>query len=137
MSTATGHDAAAPAEGAPPPSAPPRGVRTGGGFYEASGPRLAAFREAIAHDRFGPELEKILRALEKKGFDIGGDRLKTSPRGYDADHPRIELLRHKTLTLRRDYGFEPVVHTPALLDEIRKDWRAARPFLEWVRRAAG
>ena len=66
-----------------------------------------------------------------------GERLKTVPRGYDADHPRIDLLRHKTLTLRRDYGFEPFVHTPALLNEIRKDWRAARPFLTWVQDAAG
>jgi len=35
-----------------------------------------------------PELEKILRKLEKAGFEIGGDRLKTTPRGYAADHPR-------------------------------------------------
>ena len=39
----------------------PRGVRTGAGFYDASSGRLAAFRAAVAHDRFGPELEGILR----------------------------------------------------------------------------
>ena len=32
------------------------GVRTGAGFYEASGQRLAAFRDAIASDLTGPEL---------------------------------------------------------------------------------
>src|SRR3954462_8755354 len=75
----------------------PRGVRTGAGFYEASSARLAAFRVAVAHDRFGPELERHLARLEKQGFEIGGDRLKTTPRGYAADHPRIELLRHRSL----------------------------------------
>lgn len=110
----------------------PRGVRTGGGFYDASGPRLAAYREAVAHDRFGPELEGILGVLESSGFEVGGDRLKTTPRGYDADHPRIELLRHKSLTVTRSHGFEPVIHTPDLLDAVRRDWRQVTPLLEWV-----
>ncbi|MCW2797382.1 DUF2461 domain-containing protein, partial [Nocardioides sp.] len=110
----------------------PRGVRTGAGFYEASGPRLAAFRAAVDHDRSGPELEKILARLRKKGWDIGGDRLKTTPRGYDAQHPRIELLRHRSLTAGHSIGFEPVIHTPELLDLVRDDWRALRPLVEWV-----
>ena len=64
--------------------------------------------------------------------EIGGDRLKTTPRGYDADHPRIELLRHKSLIAGRSLGFEPVIHTPELLDLVRDDWRALRPLVEWV-----
>jgi len=110
----------------------PRGVRTGAGFYEASGPRLAAFRAAVAHDRFGPELERILATLTGQDLEIGGDRLKTTPRGYDADHPRIDLLRHKSLTLGRSLGFEPVIHTAALVDGVRRDWRAIRPVSEWI-----
>jgi uncharacterized protein (TIGR02453 family) len=110
----------------------PRGIRTGAGFYEASSGRLAAFRAAVAHDRFGPELEKVLAKLVKQGFDIGGDRLKTTPRGYDADHPRIELLRHRSLTVGHQLGFEPVIHTPELLDLVRADWQALRPLVTWV-----
>ena len=109
-----------------------RGVRTGAGFYEASSERLAAVRAAIDHDRTGPELEGILGTLEAGGWQVGGDRLKTSPRGYDADHPRIELLRHKSLTVGRSHGFEPVIHSPELLDVVRDDWRDLRPLVEWV-----
>ncbi len=36
------------------------------------------------------------------------------------------------MTLGKNYGFEPFVHTPELLDRVRKDWRAASPFVEWV-----
>ena len=110
----------------------PRGVRTGAGFYEASGPRLAAFRQAVAHDRFGPELERTLRTLEKRGFEVGGDRLKTTPRGYPADHERIDLLRHRSLTAGHLIGFEPVIHTPDLLDLVRSDWRSLRPLVTWI-----
>jgi uncharacterized protein (TIGR02453 family) len=108
------------------------GVRVGVGFYEASSARLATIREAIADDRRGKQLQRIITKLTKQEWEVGGERLKTSPRGYDAAHPRIDLLRHKSLTLGRSYGFEPVIHTAELLDLVRADWRAARPFVEWI-----
>jgi uncharacterized protein (TIGR02453 family) len=113
-----------------------RGVRTGAGFYEASSPRLASIRAAIDDDRRGQELERLLAGLAADGWDVAGERLKTTPRGYPADHPRIGLLRHKSMTVGRSHGFEPVVHTPELLDVVRDDWRALRPFVEWVARNA-
>ena len=113
------------------------GVRTGAGFYEASSPRLAAIRQAIDDVRRGSELQAILTELEAAGWEVGGDRLKTTPRGYAADHPRIELLRHKSMTVGRSHGFEPVIHTPELLEVVRDDWRALRPFVEWITANAG
>lgn len=109
-----------------------RGVRTGAGFYEASGADLAAIRASIVDDTKGKQLQRILAKLQKAGFELGGDRLKTAPRGYDVDHPRIELLRHRSLTVTRDYGFDGVIHTPELLDAVRTDWKAARPLVEWL-----
>ena len=113
------------------------GVRVGVGYYEASGPRLARIRDAIADDRRGADLGRILATLTAAGWELGGEWLKTTPRGYAADHPRIELLRHKSMTLGRSYGFEPFIHTPELLDRVREDWRQAAPFVEWVSQNAG
>ena len=113
------------------------GVRVGGGFYDASSERLAGIRAAIDDERTGTALVRILDALVADGWTLGGETLKTSPRGYDADHPRIDLLRHKSMTLGRDYGFEKVIHTPQLLDKVREDWRALTPFVEWVQDHAG
>jgi uncharacterized protein (TIGR02453 family) len=112
------------------------GVRVGAGFYDAAADRLARIRTAIADDRRGGELEAILADLQGNGWRLGGDKLKTTPRGYDADHPRIEFLRHKSMTLGKSYGFEPVIHTAELLDRVRTDWRTAAPFLDWVATAA-
>lgn len=112
----------------------PRGVRTGGGWYHAESGRLAALRAAVDHDTYGAELAGILRSLERTGFEIGGDRLKTTPRGYAKDHPRIDLLRHKSVVAGRTIGFEPVIHTADLLDLVRQDWRATRPLVEWGER---
>ncbi len=113
------------------------GVRVGVGFYEASPARLAAIRTAIAEERRGRQLARIIAKLRRDGWELGGDTLRTSPRGYDPGHPRIELLRHRSMTLGRSYGFEPVIHTSELLDLVRSDWRAATPFVRWVTENAG
>jgi uncharacterized protein (TIGR02453 family) len=113
------------------------GVRVGVGFYEASSPRLASIRQAIDDDLRGSELRTIVDDLVARGWVLGGDTLKTTPRGYDADHPRIDLLRHRSMTLGRSYGFEPFIHTAELLDRVRQDWRAAAPFVAWVGANAG
>lgn len=110
-----------------------RGTRVGAGFYDASGPHLAAIRDAMADDRTGKALDRLLKRLEKGGFEIGGDQLKTSPRGYDADHPRIHLLRHKQLFVTRSYGFEDDAIDAGLLDRVRADWQALRPLVSWLR----
>lgn len=109
-----------------------RGVMVGAGFYGASAERLGRFRDAVVDNRKGRRLQRIVAGLGADGWEVGGDCLKTAPRGYDADHPRIELLRHKTLTVRRLYGFEPWIHTPALLERVREDWRSAAPLVDWV-----
>jgi len=108
------------------------GVRVGAGVYDASSDRLAKIRAAIDDSRRGRQLEKILAKLETGGWEVRGDKLKTTPRGYDASHPRIELLRHRSLTVGKSYGFEPVIHTPDLLDQVRTDWRAAAPLVDWI-----
>ena len=108
------------------------GVRVGVGFYEASSDRLATIRSAIDDEAHGADLETVLADLTSSGWVLGGDQLKTAPRGYDVDHPRIALLRHKSMTLGKDHGFAPVIHTPELLNQVRADWREATPFVEWV-----
>lgn len=108
------------------------GVRLAAGFYDATSERLARIRRAINDDRHGVALKKILAKLDRAGWEIGGTKLKTTPRGWPADHPRIELLRHKTLTARRDYGFDDIIYTPELVDQIRKHWRETTPLIDWI-----
>ena len=108
------------------------GVRVGGGFYEASTARLAAIRAAIDNDHSGRQLQTVTEALAAKDWEIDGDQLKTAPRGYPKDHPRIDLLRYKSVRATRDYGFDEVIHTPELVEKVRHDWRALTPLLDWL-----
>lgn len=108
------------------------GVRIGAGFYEASTARLATIRQAIDDDAHGGQLERIVAELQAHGWELGGQVLKTAPRGWDIGHPRIALLRHKSITVGKDYGFAAVIHTTQLVDRIRADWREATPLLDWL-----
>lgn len=114
-----------------------RGLMTGAGFYQAEPDRLAAYRAAVDDERRGPRLAALLADLEGQGWEISGDRLKTRPRGWPADHPRLDLLRHRSLTVGRQHGFDPVIHTSQLTDVVRSDWRSARPLVEWLAEAMG
>ncbi len=108
------------------------GVMIAAGFYDASAERLAVIRTAIDNDIHGDALAQIVDGLEGVGWEIGGTTLKTAPRGWTPDHPRIRLLRHKSLTARRDYGFEPIISSPDLVTQIAKHWRQAAPLVNWV-----
>ncbi|MGB6247146.1 DUF2461 domain-containing protein [Gordonia sp. (in: high G+C Gram-positive bacteria)] len=108
------------------------GVKVAAGFYHADAETLALIRRAIDDDLHGSELERIVATLVRKGWEVGGDRVKTAPRGWSTDHPRIDLLRHRSLTVSRDYGFDEIIHTPELADQIRRHWREARPLVDWV-----
>ncbi|MFE3543535.1 DUF2461 domain-containing protein [Nocardia sp. NPDC059177] len=107
------------------------GLFVGGGCFMPSPAALATLRATIDDEVRGAELAQILAATTAAGFAIGGDRLKTKPKGYPADHPRIELLRHKSLTAHRDFGAPDWLTTPAAATEIRRAWTDLRPLVEW------
>lgn len=107
------------------------GVRVGAGWYDATADRKHRFRQAVDDPRKGSALERLIDSLVAKGFEVGGDRVKTRPRGWPADHPRIDLLRHNTLTLMRWYGTPGWMETPGLATRVADDWRTLAPLLDW------
>lgn len=113
------------------------GLYVGGGFYQAGPAQLARFRGTVADDVRGPELEAILAQVIKAGFTIGGDQLKTKPKGFAADHPRIDLLRHKSLTAGIDFGCPPWLSTARAASEVTRAWEDLRPLIDWLTAVVG
>lgn len=108
------------------------GLAVGGGFRTHSPAHTEAFRRAIAAQDSGVELEAIVTELARAGFELEGETLKTRPKGYDADHPRLELLRRKEIMALHRVGTPDWLGTPAALQHIRSAWEAIRPLAEWV-----
>jgi uncharacterized protein (TIGR02453 family) len=115
----------------------PAGLRVGGGCFHLAADQLARFRAAVAEDIHGTVLTDIVAKLARAGFTIAGDRLKTRPRGVDADHPRIDLLRHRSLYAMRVWAPDDALHERESFARVRKAFRALRPINEWARDHVG
>jgi uncharacterized protein (TIGR02453 family) len=69
-----------------------------GGLWHFVDDSLGKYREAVADEKLGPELEEILKEIEAVGeYRVSGEMYKTVPRGYEKEHPRAELLKRKGL----------------------------------------
>ncbi|ORI15836.1 TIGR02453 family protein [Rhodococcus sp. 1163] len=115
----------------------PAGLFVAGGFYGSTTDGIARYREAVDNDVRGVELEKLVTTLTAAGFEIGGDQLKTKPRGYELDHPRIGLLRHKSLTASKHFGSPDWLETSDAMVHVRDTWRELVPLVEWARAVMG
>ncbi|MBB5963120.1 DUF2461 domain-containing protein [Planomonospora venezuelensis] len=108
------------------------GLYAGAGLYAAQGGQLARYREAVDEEISGVPLEKIMDEVRAAGYTVEGDRLKTRPRGVPEDHPRLDLLRHRSLHAGRRFDPEPWVHTPEVAARVRVIWRDLAPLVEWL-----
>lgn len=108
------------------------GLMVAGGYYGTNSDQVERYRVAVADDRRGGDLTGRLDALRAAGFTVHGQQLKRPPRGYDAEHPRAELLRHKSIYGARRWPPDDVLHEPGCLDRVREGWLAVRPLTEWL-----
>ncbi|RRJ86645.1 DUF2461 domain-containing protein [Gulosibacter macacae] len=106
------------------------GVFVGGGFYAASSKGLAKLRARL-QDLPGDAFVTDAAELQSRGWNLGGDKLKTHPRGIDPEHPRIEILRHKTITFSRPIHDE-IAATPEIYDRVSADWNELRDAVDWL-----
>lgn len=108
------------------------GLLVAGGWYSSASDQVERFRNAVADDATGALLVGIIADLEAGGYTLTGEQLKTRPRGYDADHPRIDLLRHKSLYAWRRFDSPAWLATPKTRDVVAAAWRSYAPLLGWL-----
>ena len=114
------------------------GLYCGAGYYSMAKDQLERFRAAVDDDTTGVQLERICAALTKRGFGIGAmSELKTAPRGYSKDHPRIELIRRGGLVGSKDFGAPAWLHTRQVVKKVRDAWNTMGPMCDWLDRQVG
>jgi uncharacterized protein (TIGR02453 family) len=103
-----------------------RGLYAGTGMYAPSREQLERFRAAVDED---DELERLLAGAR---LDVEGAALKTAPRGYPRDHPRIELLRRKQLIIGKSLPAGNGITREPALALARGVRKSAQPVLDWL-----
>jgi uncharacterized protein (TIGR02453 family) len=111
-----------------------RGMYVGTGYYRVESDQLERFRAAVADDDSGPVLEA---ALAKANLDVAGMSLKTAPRGYPRDHPRIELLRRKQLIVGKALAGDGGIARDPALELARRVRKASAPIVSWLNEHVG
>ena len=101
----------------------------GGGFYGPAAEDLRLIRNQIAQD--DQPLRAVLNdpSFKKVFGELQGDQVKTAPKGFDKEHPAIDLLRYKSLYVFRKFSDKEVLSTN-FMKEALGTFIALRPFFD-------
>ena len=109
------------------------GLAAGSGMWHMEADQLQRYREAVAGDKTGRALEEVVETAAGKGVEISGhDALRTAPKGYDKDHPRIELLRYKGIVTWRSWQPAAWLGTRKAKDRLVEFLDASEPLNVWL-----
>src|SRR5512139_542427 len=110
---------------------PPGKSFLAGGIYMPTPDQLAAIRRAIERDP--SQLKAAIGSKPFKKFfgSLSGEKLKTPPRGYPADHPEIELLKYKQFITMHALADKDIL-SPRLLARTVEVFAALKPLLDFL-----
>ena len=109
------------------------GLGAGSGMYMMTPDQLERYRQAVSDDLTGSELARMAAKLTRAGIEVAAhDVLKTAPKGYPKEHPRIELLRQKGLITWKHWPVGAWLGTRQAKSRVVEFLRASRPVNEWL-----
>ena len=94
--------------------------------------QLARYREAVADDATGRPLTRALATAAKEGFTLNEPHYKRVPKGYEADHPRAELLRHAGFFVGGDVPASKAIFGAKAVPWVMARFRSLRPAQRWL-----
>jgi uncharacterized protein (TIGR02453 family) len=115
-----------------------QGLGAGSGMWHMAPDQLQRYREAVDEDRPGNQLVGIVDRLRAARIEVTGHGvLKSAPRGYPKDHPRIELMRFKGLIAWREWPAGPWLETRRARTRVVEFFRLSKPLSDWLLKHVG
>lgn len=109
----------------------PGNVFVGGGFWGPEPADLKRIRIDIAAD--DTELRSIITSKNFKKYfgELKGEQLKTAPKGFDKEHPAVDLLRYKQFLLGHNFSEADAI-SPNFATKVNEVFMAMRPFFNYM-----
>jgi uncharacterized protein (TIGR02453 family) len=101
------------------------------GSHEMAPDQLIRYRDAVA-GKEGEKLARTVAALVKQGYEVTEPSFKRVPAGYEADHPRGDLLRCKGLMASRNWKPGAWLQTVEAKDRVRQAVKESKPLTNWL-----
>lgn len=100
-----------------------------GGFFNPNAHDLLHIRNQLAQD--ADLLRSVIDSSDFKSFfeELRGEQLKTAPRGFEKDHPEIDLLRYKQFIVRHDFSLDEI-KKPDFHSKLSEAFFKMRPFFD-------
>jgi uncharacterized protein (TIGR02453 family) len=115
-----------------------QGLAAGSGMYMMAADQLDRYRRAVADDVTGAELTQVIKEIERHKIEVTGhDKLRSAPRGYAKDHPRIDLLRNKGLIAWQQWPVAAWLGTARAKTRVVSFLRTSRPLVDWLNTHVG
>ncbi len=105
-----------------------------GGAYGPMPDKLAAIRQEIDYN--AKEFEAIINHKNfKKHFGtLGGEALQRPPKGYEADNPMINILKHKSFIAQYPLT-DKEIFAPNFMENMLEKFKAMQPLIAFLNRA--
>ncbi|MDD9924000.1 MAG: DUF2461 domain-containing protein [Boseongicola sp.] len=112
----------------------PDGVGYGAGQFGIEPKNLTRFRDRIHDEQDGNALIEALNEAATVGCQFGEPDLARVPKGFDADHPRSDLLRYKSYVARTHdtQAAAGNIIGPDAVDWAMEVTRKLVPLLQWL-----
>lgn len=108
-------------------------VVVGAGIRALGGDQLSAYRAAVDDARRGRSLAKVVEQLCREGpYSLAGQLRTRVPSGFEAEHPRAELLRRTGLFVCRDGPIPRSASKARFADECVEHFAAMVPLCKWL-----
>ena len=114
------------------------GLGVGSGMHMMAPDQLDRYRSAVAAEQSGEALALIVTTIRDNGYDcVLHSPLQTAPKGYPKDHPRIELLKGKGITVWQSWPPAHWLGTSKAKERIVAVLRASVPLNGWLAEHVG
>ncbi len=113
------------------------GLLVAAGLHNPQSDQVERLRAAVADGRKAATLRRAIDRATAAGLDLNEPDLKRVPRGYPADHPRADLLRHRRLMVHRRVPAAKWMSTRAAGGRIADSLASATPLVNWLRSNVG
>jgi len=113
------------------------GLFFGAGLHQPAPDQLEGIRRAIDQPKLVKSLKQAIGHAEAGGLALNEPVLTRAPRGYPADHPELDLLRRKSLTVSKRHELRTWLHKPDCGRRVRAHLEAAAPLVAWLREHVG
>jgi len=102
------------------------------GMHGFPKPMLEAYRQAVVDDALGEALLEAVQTVEANGYEVMGKHYKTTPRGFEKDHPRAEWLKYNALyTHAIDITWDTLM-SDTLVNFCFNHFQKMAPIYQWL-----